>query len=50
MHLKALLYEERTNSLENHVPHINVRVEFNQDMLEYACEHRNRLQREQHAR
>jgi hypothetical protein len=49
MHLKVLLYEEQTNSLENHVPHINVRVEFNQDMLESTSEHCNRLQRERHA-
>jgi len=41
--------DEQTNSLENHVPHINVLAEFNQDTLEFACEHRNRLLREQRA-
>jgi hypothetical protein len=29
--------------LENHVPHINVPAEFNQDMSESARERRNRL-------
>jgi len=33
-------------SLENHVPHINVLAEFNQDTSEFACERCNRLQRE----
>jgi hypothetical protein len=37
-------------SLENHVPHIIVRVELNQDTLESARECRNRLQRERRAR
>ncbi len=30
-------------SLENHVPHINVPAEFNQDTSKSACERRNRL-------
>jgi hypothetical protein len=29
--------------LENHVPHINAPTKFNQDTLESACEHCNRL-------
>jgi hypothetical protein len=32
--------------LENHVPHINALIEFNQDMSKCACERRNRLQKE----
>jgi hypothetical protein len=41
---------EISYSLENHVPHINVIVEFNQDTSKSACERRNRLQRERCAR
>jgi len=37
-------------SLENHVPHINVPVEFNQDMSESTRECHNRLQRERRAK
>jgi hypothetical protein len=29
--------------LENHVPHINAPIEFNQDMSEFAHERHNRL-------
>ncbi len=31
--LEAQQNDEQTNSLENHVPHINVLVEFNQDRI-----------------
>jgi hypothetical protein len=48
--LKAQQNDEQTNSLENHVPHIDVLVEFNQDTSESAHERRNRLQRERRAR
>jgi hypothetical protein len=37
-------------SLENHVPHINAPIEFNQDMSESARERHNRLQKKQRAR
>ncbi len=36
--------------MENHVPHINVPIELNQDTLEFACERRNHLQRKRHAK
>jgi hypothetical protein len=39
--------DEQTNSLENSLPHINVLVEFNQDMSKCACECLNRLLKEQ---
>jgi NifU-like protein involved in Fe-S cluster formation len=35
--------------LGNLVPHINAPTKFNQDMLEFARERRNRLQREKRA-
>jgi hypothetical protein len=35
--------------LENHVPHINVPVEFNQDASNFAREHCNHLLKEQRA-
>jgi len=38
--------DEQIDFLENHVPHINVPTEFNQNMLESTREHRNRLLRE----
>ncbi len=41
---------EISSFLENHVPHINVQAEFNQDILEFACERHNRLQRERRAK
>jgi hypothetical protein len=44
-HPEAQQNDEQTNFLENHVPHINVLVEFNQDKLESAHERRNRLLR-----
>jgi len=37
--------DEQTDFLENHVPHINVPVEFNQNMSKSAHERRNRLQK-----
>jgi predicted KAP-like P-loop ATPase len=49
-HLKAQQNDEQTISLENHVPHIDVQVEFNQGMSEFAHERRNRLLRERHAK
>jgi hypothetical protein len=49
-HLQAQRNDEQTNSLENHVPHIDVPVEFNQGTLAFAHEHRYRLQRERHAK
>jgi hypothetical protein len=42
-HLEAQQNDEQTNSLENHVPHIDVPAKFNQGMLESACERHNRL-------
>jgi len=42
-HLEAQRNDEQIDSLENHVPHINVLVEFNQGMSESAHERRNRL-------
>ncbi len=35
--------------MENHVPHIDVSTEFNQDMSKSARERRNRLLKKQHA-
>jgi hypothetical protein len=40
---KAQQNDEQIDYMENHVPHINVPAEFNQDTLEYACERHNRL-------
>ncbi len=48
-HLEAQHNDEQTDSLENHVPHINNLAKFNQDTLESAHERRNRLQRERRA-
>jgi hypothetical protein len=45
-HLEAQRNDEQTDSLENHVPHIDVLAEFNQGTSESAHERRNRLQRE----
>jgi hypothetical protein len=42
--------DEQTNSLENHVPHINAPTKFNQNTSESASEHHNRLQREWRAK
>ncbi len=44
-HLEAQRNDEQTDSLENHVSHIDVLVEFNQGTLEPAHERRNRLQK-----
>jgi len=49
-HLKAQRNDEQIDSLENHVPHIDVPAEFNQGTLESARERRNRLKRERHAK
>jgi hypothetical protein len=49
-HLVAHRNDEQTDSLENHVPHIDVPAEFNQGMSESAHECRNRLQRERRAK
>jgi len=45
-HLEAQRNDEQTDSLENHVPHINVPAEFNQGTSESARECRNRLRRD----
>jgi hypothetical protein len=49
-HLEAQRNDEETDSLENHVPHINVPTEFNQGTSESACGHHNRLKREWHVK
>jgi hypothetical protein len=49
-HLEAQRNDEQTNSLKNHVPHIDVPAEFNQSMSESAHERRNHLQRERCAK
>jgi hypothetical protein len=49
-HLEAQRNDNQTDYLENHVPHIDVSIEFNQRTLESAHERRNCLQREQHAK
>jgi len=49
-HLEAQWNDEQTNSLENHVPHIDVPTKFNQGMLKFARERHNRLKRERHAK
>jgi hypothetical protein len=48
-HLEAQRNDEQTDSLENHVPHIDVPIEFNQGTLESAHERRNRLQKKRRA-
>jgi hypothetical protein len=45
-HLEAQRNDEQSDSLENHVPQIDVPAEFNQGMLEFAHERCNCLQRE----
>jgi len=42
-HPEAQQNDEQTEYLENHVPHINVPIEFNQDTSKFACERRNYL-------
>jgi hypothetical protein len=37
--------DKQTDSLENHIPHINALAEFNQDTSESAHERRNHLQK-----
>jgi hypothetical protein len=49
-HLEAQQNDEQTDSLENHVPHINVPVEFHQGTSKSAHERRNHLQRERRAK
>ncbi len=49
-HLEAQQNDEQTDFLENHVPHIDVPAEFNQDTSESAHERCNRLQSERRAR
>jgi hypothetical protein len=49
-HLEAQRNDEQTNSLENHVPHIDVPIEFNQGTSESARERHNCLKRERHAK
>jgi hypothetical protein len=49
-HLEAQGNDEQTDSFENHVPHIDVLVEFNQGTLESARERRNCLKRKRHAK
>jgi hypothetical protein len=49
-HLEAQQNDKQIDSLENHVLHIDVLVEFNQGTLESAHERCNRLQRERHAK
>jgi hypothetical protein len=49
-HLEAQWNDEQTDSLENHVPHIDVLAEFNQGTLESTHECCNRLQRERRAK
>jgi hypothetical protein len=44
-HLKAQWNDEQIDSLENHVPHIDVPTEFNQGMSESARERHYRLKR-----
>ncbi len=48
-HLEAQRNDEQTDSLENHVPHIDVPTEFNQGTSESAHERRNHLQKKRHA-
>jgi hypothetical protein len=49
-HLEAQRNDEQTDSLENHVPHIDVPIEFNQGTSEFARGRHNRLKRERHAK
>jgi hypothetical protein len=49
-HLEAQRNDEQTDSLENHVPHIDVPTKFNQGTSEFAHERRNRLQRDWRAK
>jgi hypothetical protein len=49
-HLEAQRNDEQTNSLENHVSHIDVPTKFNQGTSESARERHNRLKRERHAK
>ncbi len=49
-HLEVQWNDEQTDSLENHVPHIDGPAEFNQGTLESAHERRNRLQKKRHAK
>jgi hypothetical protein len=42
-HLEAQQNDEQIDSLENHVPHIDVPAEFNQDTSKSTHERRNRL-------
>jgi hypothetical protein len=49
-HLEAQRNDEKTDSLENHVPHIDVPTKFNQGMSESACERHNRLKKERHVK
>jgi hypothetical protein len=49
-HLEAQQNDEQTYSLENHVPHIDVLLEFNQGTSKSTHERRNFLQRERHAK
>jgi hypothetical protein len=49
-HPEAQQNDEQTESLENHVPHINIPIEFNQDMLESARERHNHLLRKRRAK
>jgi hypothetical protein len=42
-HPEAEQNDEKTNSLENPIPHINVPVEFNQDTSKFTHERRNPL-------
>ncbi len=49
-HLEAQWNDEQTDSLENHVPHVDVPTKFNQGTSESACGRHNRLKRERHAK
>ncbi len=49
-HLEAQRNDKQTDSLENHVPHIDVPTKFNQGTSKSARERHNRLQRERHVK
>jgi hypothetical protein len=49
-HLEAQQNDEQTDSVENHVPRIDVPAEFNQGTSESTRERHNRLKRERHAK
>jgi hypothetical protein len=49
-HLEAQRNDKQIDYLENHVPHIDVPIEFNQGTSEFARECHNRLKRERHAK